>query len=413
MTVMSNVIDMPTPLSILAERIKAAYGRTVGGRNEWAGGILELAATLDEARTRFQSDIDFGVWLVQNELDWLGKDDRAALLGMAKDLDLTRIVLEETKRASLRMIWGEEVKPRLHELAKADAVATEFTNTVPPDEIYEASEKKASKQPPIRPTSPFYGKPRGEEVYSTFLNKDARYIVGKAISGRGGAEIYDMMLQALDWGFLQPNQNGFGMPNLRMLFSLGSKSFCRRFDLTNPKQRTKVRDEIFPAMIINREAILASPDSLEKILDAGKRRVAQEARDALDEARLAEARGKMGPGEQEIIMYGQRFWPVIDNRMGVYDYATLCLAIWHFQDQLRWVSMSRAGETVASQVIMLRLGTKWLYQLATHGELGDKTRQRLKMFCTVIGTLADEYANNPRGECRPPVTPKIEQQGFR
>jgi len=112
-------------------------------------------------------------------------------------------------------------------------------------------------------------------------------------------------------------------------------------------------------------------------------------------------------------MYGQRFWPVIDNRMGVYDYKTLCLAIWHFQDQLRWVSTSRVGETVASQVIMLRLGTKWLYQLAKQGELGDKTRQRLKMFCTVIGTLADEYANNPTGECRPPVTPKIEQQSFR
>jgi len=73
--------------------------------------------------------------------------------------------------------------------------------------------------------------------------------------------------------------------------------------------------------------------------------------------------------------------------------------------------MSRAAESLASQVIMLRLGTKWLYQLANQGEIGDKTRQRLKIFCTVIGTLADEYASNP--ECRPPVTPKIEQQSFR
>ena len=62
------------------------------------------------------------------------------------------------------------------------------------------------------------------------------------------------------------------------------------------------------------------------------------AREAVDETRLAEARAKMGPGEEEILMYGQRFWPVIDNRMGVYDDSTLCLAIWHFQDQLRWVS---------------------------------------------------------------------------
>jgi hypothetical protein len=101
-SVMSNVIDMPTSMSVLAERIKAAYGRIEDGKKEWIDGTLELAAALDEARARFPSDTDFGVWLVQNELDWLGKDDRAALLGMANELDLTRIVLEETKRTCLR-----------------------------------------------------------------------------------------------------------------------------------------------------------------------------------------------------------------------------------------------------------------------------------------------------------------------
>src|SRR4029078_13528703 len=137
-------------------------------------------------------------------------------------------------------------------------------------------------------------------------------------------------------------------------------------------------------MLANWEAILAARDSLEKILDEDTRRLAQKARKEGDEKRFAHAREKMGPGEDKSIMYGQRFWPVIDNRMGVYDYSTLCLAIWHFQDQLRWISMSRVGENVASQVILLRLGTKWLYQLANRGELADKTRQRLKMFCTVI-----------------------------
>ena len=80
----------------------------------------------------------------------------------------------------------------------------------------------------------------------------------------------------------------------------------------------------------------------------------------------------MGPGEEEIIMYGQRFWPVIDNRMGVYDYPTLCLAIWHFQGHPRWLSMSRRTKNLVPQVIMLRLGTKWLYQLAQQGELGEQ-----------------------------------------
>src|SRR4029077_9176691 len=134
------------------------------------------------------------------------------------------------------------------------------------------------------------------------------------------------------------------------------------------------------AMLANREAILAAPNNLDKILDENARRHAHKARTEADEKRFAQARERMGSGEEEIIMYGQRFWPVIDNRMGVYDYPTLCLAIWHYQDQLRWLSMSRAGESIRSQVIMLRLGTKWLYQLAVQGEVSDKTRQRLKMF---------------------------------
>jgi hypothetical protein len=37
-----------------------------------------------------------------------------------------------------------------------------------------------------------------------------------------------------------------------MLFSLGARAFCQRFDLTNTKQRVKVRSEIFPTMIANR-----------------------------------------------------------------------------------------------------------------------------------------------------------------
>ena len=103
----------------------------------------------------------------------------------------------------------------------------------------------------IRSSSPFYGRPRSDEVYSNFLDNDARHVVGKAISARGGADIYDMILKSLDVGFLHPNRSCLRKPNLRMLFSLGSRAFCQRFDLTKTKERVKVRDEIFPAMLAN------------------------------------------------------------------------------------------------------------------------------------------------------------------
>ena len=49
---------------------------------------------------------------------------------------------------------------------------------------------------------------------------------------------------------------------------------------------------------VMREAILAAPDSLERILDENARRHAHKARTEADEKRFAQARERMGPGEE-------------------------------------------------------------------------------------------------------------------
>jgi hypothetical protein len=54
-----NVINLPTPMNVLAGRIRAAYGRIGRGRQEWIEGTVELAAALKEARARFPSDQQF------------------------------------------------------------------------------------------------------------------------------------------------------------------------------------------------------------------------------------------------------------------------------------------------------------------------------------------------------------------
>jgi hypothetical protein len=54
------------------------------------------------------------------ELDQLGSKDRAALIGMAANLPLTRIALQETQRLSWRLIWKEEIADRLRNAAKID-----------------------------------------------------------------------------------------------------------------------------------------------------------------------------------------------------------------------------------------------------------------------------------------------------
>ena len=101
------------PLGQLAKRIHAALDKTEHSRKEWIEGTLELATALFEARKCFENNKEFSEWLDKNKLDGLGKDDRAALISMGENLDVTRTALEKTGRMSWRLIWQKEIKPRV------------------------------------------------------------------------------------------------------------------------------------------------------------------------------------------------------------------------------------------------------------------------------------------------------------
>ena len=81
----------------------------------WIEGTLELINILDDARKRLGSDQAFGKWLTKNGYgeDRLTRHNRQALQNMALDLNVTRKVLEQTDRRSWRLIWEEEIQPRL------------------------------------------------------------------------------------------------------------------------------------------------------------------------------------------------------------------------------------------------------------------------------------------------------------
>jgi hypothetical protein len=46
-------------------------------------------------------------------------DDRAALINMQRHRAITEIVLQETMRTSLQLIWREEIQPRAHSAARS------------------------------------------------------------------------------------------------------------------------------------------------------------------------------------------------------------------------------------------------------------------------------------------------------
>jgi len=95
----------------LAEQIRNDLVRIEKADNEWVEGTLSLCQHLLEARNKHPNNNKFGDWLKSNKLA-INEHDREALLHMAHELTLTKIVLQETKRKSYQYIWREEIKPR-------------------------------------------------------------------------------------------------------------------------------------------------------------------------------------------------------------------------------------------------------------------------------------------------------------
>lgn len=107
MTTLTLVEQDATPESLLVTRIRNAWLSATGYRADWVDATLDLAQALAEARALRASDQDFGNWLDQNGFTYIGKNDRAALIGMATDFKAARQMLEATDRTSWQHIWKE------------------------------------------------------------------------------------------------------------------------------------------------------------------------------------------------------------------------------------------------------------------------------------------------------------------
>lgn len=125
------------------------------GRKLWIEGTLELINILNDARNRLGSDQAFGTWLSDNGYgeDCIKRHNRSALLNMALDLDVTREVLEQTRRTSWQLIWREEIQPRLPSPRQpADADGPEDTDGEAPDGQPEAPNDEGPEEAPTATT---------------------------------------------------------------------------------------------------------------------------------------------------------------------------------------------------------------------------------------------------------------------
>jgi hypothetical protein len=188
----NNIVPMPTSLNMLADRIRSAIARVEQSQIEWIEATLDLAVTLKEARDRFQSNQQFSIWLAENEIDLLGHQDRAALINMAGNATLTRLVLQETQRRSWRLIWEEEIMPRLTSAGKtADSVPPHpktdaTTSTIPLASDPTSAQIHQKEDPPRRRSHGVVGS--GDTQV-----KDASKLELVKLLGVDPADLYDLL----------------------------------------------------------------------------------------------------------------------------------------------------------------------------------------------------------------------------
>jgi hypothetical protein len=100
------------------EAALAGLRQEADGAAAWRHGTMALASVLRQGRLLHRNDnVQFGLWLKANGLsdDFISKDDRAALIGMAEHPEIAIAVLETTAKRSWRTIWLDEIVSKVEE----------------------------------------------------------------------------------------------------------------------------------------------------------------------------------------------------------------------------------------------------------------------------------------------------------
>lgn len=121
-------------------------------------------------------------------------------------------------------------------------------------------------------------------------------------------------------------------PNIKLLFPDAPIGWAKNYLLSEPKDRAYIHDELMPAAIANKDAIIAEPEKIETILREHFARVGHAKKIAEVERKAGIAKTVMNPLEKEVILFGKRFWPIVDKTQFDYDYDQLTAAWFTFND---------------------------------------------------------------------------------
>lgn len=407
---MSNILQFPETMARIAERVRAAYQRTHGARREWIEATLELAAALAEGRERFPSDNHFAHWIVDAGLEDIGHQDRAALISMAGNLPLARVILQETQRLSWQLIWREEMSLRFTSASKPERQEPNQVAAceIPPTEAETrdiSQDTPPNREEPDRlPPRPVSGRhslqglnlDRLDEV-APYYGKHATRALKDVLDVKGNKRrMWSLVLTALDAGFLTKNDTNAS--NIGLLFPGAPRLFKQRYDLSNCQKLLEVERVVMPAALANREAVLANPDKIDEIIRGHADIVREQALAAQRAKKIDAAKAAMKAGESEVMVFGQRFWPIVDlpHAELAYSYEELRRAAWTFRE-LHTVTRLGSDGSPKSCGVSIRHVIKFL-----NGYMNQRVMQ-------LLVDMSRALERNPDGEERLPDMPMLDR----
>jgi hypothetical protein len=238
--------------------------------------------------------------------------------------------------------------------------------------------------------------PRAGEVYAIHLSLHTRSSISMILKKRDGGDIWQIILDAIDAGFLTRNHNVIGCSRdgkvtLRLLFSNwpphGNQlsPLAYRYDLRDAQHRQFVREVIMPIALANKEAVLADPTCLERLVTF---------RPSNQQGTPRPVPTKPAPlqsTEYPVTMYGLQLWPRPDY--ATYSYIQMRAACRFFQDQLTLCEQSKSLSSPGSKAWAIRQSTRAL-QAYSDVQVLNLTDQ-----------IATAMEMNPNGKCSPPPMP--------
>jgi hypothetical protein len=411
-------------------------------RGQWVAATLDVAVALKAARDYCGGDDRaFGIWLVENGCDDFGHQDRAALINIGEHIEVARKVLSETTSQSVRLIWEDEVKPRLLTFTSAGKGTPGAESTQQPPENNamtfkneEAAQNNATnveaqlpeqvepvaaapKAPKAAATfapkpssvgrpAAYLKMPRGAEIAALFKNDGGRKRLSAIANSRMARQQWQLLLKAADTGLLTTNDSAPKSATIRMLFPQAPVGWSKQFSLDDPKARGIIEKMLLPAMIACKDQLLADPERTPQIIAAYEN--AQRANRQAEKRQqvVTAAVAALGPNQQELKVFGTTVWPRLDNRQGNYDYDQVRAAIWAFRDYLNWNVLMTRDNDPASHGIRIRNSTRYFREYLTRADQNSPMRP---VFNLIIW-FSYLWANSPTGECKWPAYPHIEGQ---